>query len=83
MKISVYGTPMCPRCKDVLNFLLEKDVDYTYSIIGIDVEHEQVNAIVGRLVRAVPVIMVDGVELSFDSLRERLSSVNILSDLEL
>jgi len=83
MEISVYGTPTCPRCKDVLNFLLEKDVDYTYSVIGIDVEHEQVNTVVGRPVRAVPVIMVDGAELSFDNLRERLSSTDILSGLEL
>jgi glutaredoxin len=83
MEISVYGTPMCPKCKDVLNFLLEKDVDYIYNIIGVDVQPEQVNTVVGRPVRAVPVIMVDGVEMSFDNLRERLSSTDILSGLEL
>jgi len=83
MEISVYGTPTCPRCKDVLNFLLEKDVNYTYSVIGIEVEHEQDNTIVGRHVRAVPVIMEDGAELSVDNIRKRLSSTDILSGLEL
>lgn len=83
MEINVYGSPACARCKDVLNFLLGKDIGHTYKVIGEDIDHEQVNTAVGRMVRAVPVIMVDGNELSFDVLKEKINSVDALKHLEL
>lgn len=83
MEISVFGTPTCSKCKDVVNFLREKDVGYEYKVIGEDVDHEYVNSTVGRMVRAVPVIMVDGDELSFDKLKEKVDSVDVLNLLEL
>lgn len=83
MEISVYGTPTCARCKDVVNFLQERETSFTYIVIGKDMEPEEVNSVVGRLVRAVPVIMVDGDELSFNDLKERLSSTDMLNLLEL
>jgi len=83
MEISVFGAPTCARCKDVINFLHEKDVGYEYKVIGEDVDHEYVNNTVGRMVRSVPVIMVDGDELSFDKLKEKVNSVDMLNLLEL
>ena len=83
MEISVFGTPTCTRCKDVLNFLQEKDINYDYKVIGQDVDHDYVNNIVGRMVRAVPVIVVDGEELSFENLKETVNSVDMLNLLEL
>jgi len=83
MEISVYGSPACARCKDVINFLQDKNVGHIYKIIGEDIDHEHVNTVVGRLVRAVPVIMMDGNELTFDVLKEKINSINSLSELEL
>jgi len=83
MEISIFGTMACSKCKDVLNFLKEKNVAYDYKVIGQDVDHEYVNNVVGRMVRAVPVIMVDGEEVSFTTLKENLNSVNMLNLLEL
>jgi len=83
MEIMIYGTPTCPKCKDVKNFLVNKGVDYGYKVIGEDIDHDAVNAAVGRIVRAAPVIMVDDTELSFKLLQARLDALNGLQDLEL
>jgi glutaredoxin len=83
MEISVFGTETCARCKDVVNFLQDKDVTYDYKIIGEDVDREHVNKVVGRMVRAVPVILVDGEEVSFAALKEAINSVDMLNLLEL
>ncbi len=83
MEISIYGTPTCSACKDVINFLDNKEIKHKYSIIGEDIDFNEVNEAVGRMVRTVPVIMVDGTELTFDTLKEKVNSVNILKDLEL
>jgi len=83
MEIAIFGTASCARCKDVVNFLNEKEITYDYKVIGQDVDHEHVNKVVGRMVRAVPVIMIDGEEVSFTSLKETLNSVNMLNLLEL
>jgi glutaredoxin len=73
MKITIYGTPVCPNCKNVLAFLKGNKADYEYKVVGDDVSKEQLEETVGRSVRAVPVIVVDGDELSFASLRNKVS----------
>ena len=73
MKITVYGTPVCPTCKNVLSFLQNNHTNYDYKVVGEDVSKEQLESDVGRPVRAVPVIVVDGDELSFDSLKTKVS----------
>lgn len=83
MEISIFGTAACARCKDVVSYLTEKEINFNYKVIGQDVEHQDVNQIVGRMVRAVPVIVVDGDELSFETLKEKINSVNMLNLLEL
>jgi len=83
MEISIYGTPSCSACKDVINFLDNKNIEHNYNIIGRDVEFEEVNETFGRMVRSVPVIMVDGSELTVDVLKEKINSVHILKELEL
>lgn len=83
MEISVFGTPSCAKCKDVVKFLKDKKVEYMYMVIGEDVDHDHVTAVVGRPVRTVPVIMVNGAELTFSGLKERLSVEDTLGALEL
>ena len=73
MKVTIYGTPVCPNCKNVLSFLKNNNTDYEYKVVGEDVSKEQLEDSVGRPVRAVPVIVVDGDELSFDSLKTKVS----------
>ncbi len=74
MSITVFGTPVCPNCKNVTSFLDSAGADYSYKTIGQDVNNEEVNALVGRVVRSVPVIVADGSEVSFDDLRRQVSA---------
>jgi len=83
MEILIYGTPTCPKCNDVKNYLQSKATNYEYKVIGEDVDHATVNEAVGRIVRAAPVIMVDDAEVSFQLLQSRLDALSGLSDLEL
>jgi len=69
MEITVYGTTTCPHCVNVKTFLENKEASYDYKLVGKDLSIEQLGSIVGRPVRTVPVIVVDGDELSFDSLK--------------
>jgi len=75
MNITVYGTPVCPTCKNVLSFLKSKKAEYEYKVVGEDISKEQLEENVGRMIRAVPVIVVDGDELSFDSLKIKIDMV--------
>ena len=72
MEITVYGTTTCPHCVKVKNFLDNKATDYEYQLVGTDLSIEQLEESVGRPVRTVPVIVVDGDELSFDSLKMKV-----------
>ena len=77
MKITIYGTPVCPTCKNVLSFLKSSNTNYDYKVVGQDVSKEQLETDVGRPVRAVPVIVVDGDELSFDSLKTKVGMASM------
>jgi len=73
MDITVYGTHTCPHCINVETFLQQKGTPFEQKIIGEDVSIEQLEENVGRPVRTVPVIVVDGDELSFDSLKIKVN----------
>lgn len=73
MDITVYGTHTCPHCIKVEQFLETQNTPFEQKIIGEDVSIEQLEENVGRPVRTVPVIVVDGDELSFDSLKIKVS----------
>jgi glutaredoxin len=86
MDITVFGTPVCPNCKNVTSFLDEAGVGYKYKTIGEDVNKSDVDALVGRPVRSVPVIVSNGSEVTFDDLRRQVSASemsNALGALEL
>jgi len=77
MNITIYGTPVCPTCKNVLSFLKSKRADFDYKVVGEDISKEQLEEAVGRMIRAVPVIVVDGDELSFDSLKIKIDMASM------
>lgn len=83
MDIRVFGTPVCPQCKNVTKFLDSHGVDHQYMTIGQDVMKEDVETQVGRSVRAVPVIMKDGSEISFPALQSAVLASSALADMEL
>lgn len=81
MDITVFGTPICPNCKNVTSFLDSVGVGYNYKTIGQDVDKADVDALVGRAVRSVPVIVSNGSEVSFDDLRRQVSTAEVSSAL--
>jgi glutaredoxin len=81
MDITVFGTPICPNCKNVTSFLDSAGVRYQYKTIGEDVEKADVDALVGRAVRSVPVIVSNGLEVTFDDLRRQVSATEMSSAL--
>lgn len=83
MDIRVFGTPVCPQCKNVTMFLKTHGVDHQYMTIGQDVQKEDVESVVGRNIRAVPVIVKDGTEITFGALQDAVLATSTLADLEL
>jgi len=81
MDITVFGTPICPNCKNVTSFLDSAGVGYKYKTIGEDVDKSDVDALVGRSVRSVPVIVSNGSEVSFEDLRRQVSVSEMTSTL--
>ena len=41
MNVTVYGTPVCPNCKNVVSFLENNNTTYNYQTVGKDVSKEQ------------------------------------------
>ncbi len=72
MEVTIYGTSVCPNCDKVKTFLTNKKVPFAYSAVGSDISKEQLEEVANRSVRAVPVIMVDGNERTFDQLRQMM-----------
>lgn len=91
MKIDIYGTKICPHCKDVVQYLAENNLDYNYKLVPEDVTPFELAEVVSRVVRTVPVIVVDGKEHTLTELKETVSKTfttldvlsENLSDLEL
>lgn len=74
MKIDVYGTKICPHCKDVVKYLSENNLTYSYKLIPEDILPVELGALVNRVVRTVPVIVVDGKEHTLTELKETVSN---------
>lgn len=77
MIVTVYGTPICPNCKNVISYLDSSNVSYKYETVGESVTKEQLEETVGRPVRAVPVIIVDGQEVNFEGLKSKVQTDTI------
>jgi len=75
MSITIYGTPTCPKCDDVKKYLASESVPYTYQEVGKDIVREQLELVVGRTIRSVPVIVVHGQEYNFDGLKSFVAEV--------
>jgi len=69
MEVTIYGTSVCPNCDKVKTYLSSKSVPFSYSAVGADISKEELEVVAKRAVRAVPVIMVDGQEKTFDQLQ--------------
>lgn len=80
MAITIFGTPVCPNCKTVTSYLSTNGVKYEYKNVGDDIQQSELEAITGRVVRGVPVIVADGVELTFDQLKTRVTSDTLRSE---
>jgi len=84
MKIDVYGTTICPHCKDVVKYLAENNLRYNYKLVPEDISPLDLGRLVDRVVRTVPVIVVDGKENTLKELKEQVSqkftSFEILSE---
>ncbi len=90
MKIDIYGTKVCPHCKDVVQFLGENNLQYRYKLVPEDITPVDLGKLVERVVRTVPVIIVDGKEHTMKELKEKVSRLvtfdtlsESLEDLEL
>lgn len=70
--IIVYGTEQCSQCKVVTSYLNSRNIEHQYLTVGVDVEQDKLEAIVSRPVKAVPVIVRDGIEQTFIELRKSL-----------
>ncbi len=81
MQIDIYGTKICPHCKDVLQYLGENNLPYTYKLVPEEVTPVELSEIVKRVVRTVPVIVVNNKEKTFEELREDVSKIKTLDDL--
>lgn len=69
MNITVFGTPTCPHCVAVKSFLQSRSVEFEYKTVGLDIQKEELKALVQRDVKTVPVIIVDEKEVTFNELR--------------
>lgn len=69
---TIYATETCPNCKIAKQILDEYNIDYEYKIVHKDITHQELNKIVGRNVKAVPVIVDENnqFEVELTSLRE-------------
>ena len=81
MKIEIFGTPVCGQCKDVISYLMEHNEEYDYKLIGRDISPEELSEYVGRPVRSVPVIVLNGDEVNFNTLRQHVPAPVITEEL--
>jgi len=83
MEVTVYGTNTCGVCKQVVAFLKSQEVKHEYKTVGEDIAVDELEALIGRAPRTVPIILIDGVETGFDILKERVETSKNLGSLEL
>jgi len=83
MKIDLYGSTICPNCHNVAEWINENGLTYNYKLVPEDISPLALADIVGRVVRSVPVIVVDGKEKTFQELKDDVSKMATLDDLDL
>jgi len=66
--ITLYTTPKCTRCAHISYFLSSNDINFNKVEVGRDISVDSLSHLVGRDVRAVPVIIDDGTEITEDQL---------------
>lgn len=84
--IIMYGTEQCPNCIKVKKYLEENNHEYGYKTVNVDIMTHELQEIIGRIPRSVPIITMDDIEVDFDELKSKLSVDNMISglgDLEL
>lgn len=65
--VTIYATPACHRCKQLAGTYRSAGVDFKYLIVGEDITKEELEHLVGRVVRSVPVVVDHkGVEINHD-----------------
>jgi len=60
--VVVYGTDNCPKCGVVRGLLEKNGVEYQYKTVHEDITKEELEFIVSRDVRSVPVVTLNGEE---------------------
>lgn len=55
--IKIYGRPDCPNCHKAINAYKNAGVDVAYYIVGEHISKEELEEIVKRPVKSVPVIV--------------------------
>jgi len=66
----LYGVPGCKKCDEVKDYLTEKKIPFVYSVVGSDVVVEHLELVVSRRVTDLPIITINGTEVSFDYVKQ-------------
>jgi len=83
MKIEVFGTAACGVCRQLEAYLKQENMDYVYKTVMKDISLDEVEEIIGRPAKYVPVILVDGSETTYSKLKQTVTTSKELGDLEL
>jgi len=72
MNIVVYGLPTCPKCDEVKKYLESENLSYKYSEVGKDILREELELVVSRVIRSVPVVTLNGREVALEELKKEV-----------
>ncbi|AND75101.1 hypothetical protein pf16_178 [Pseudomonas phage pf16] len=80
MKVLIYGTPSCTFCKQALQLCNQRGVDTDYKTVGVDIQKEQLQEMVGRPISSVPQIFITSEGLTsyvggFQDLKKKFESL--------
>lgn len=59
MKALIYGRPGCTFCEKAKVLCKMKGIDFTYQVVGEDIQKEQLEEMVGNPISSVPQIFVN------------------------
>lgn len=71
-EIALYGAPECKECEEIKEYLISHNIPFIYSEVGKDVVIEHLELVVSRRVYELPVITVNGTEVSFDYIKQSM-----------
>lgn len=58
MKALIYGTPSCTFCKQAIQLCRQQGIEFDYKTVGVDIQKEQLQEMVGRPISSVPQIFI-------------------------